>query len=131
MYDDQKQSYTAAGYVYPLNKCYKIRNRNSTLAAWEYEQCIDTYDQVADTLTMKCYSGNAGCNGKWHTPKWNETKKCGTCKDGWLVVCPHGIRPIEKVEVVPAGKYVWAVSSLSVNPSWYHVYSYSYFIEYA
>jgi hypothetical protein len=109
-----KQRWTAAGYEFPLNKCYTTRyKKNSLTDMWTVEQCIDTYDAITHTLIMKCFAPGSQCNDMWFTPTYNATAKCGECDKGQLAVCPGVVPPTTNPDAVPAGKYLWTVSSAS------------------
>jgi hypothetical protein len=107
-----KQTFTATGYEFPLNKCYTTRNKKKALTdAWTVEQCIDTYDAITHTLNMKCFATGSQCNAMW-TPTYDVTKNCGQCDDkGELVACPYVVPPTKQPDAVPAGKTIRKVSS--------------------
>ena len=133
-YDSEKKKYTADKYVYPLGKCYEMRQKmNNLTESWTYLTCKDTYDASAHNVTFRCYSRSHECHdtSKTYTPKFTETKKCGVCDKGELVLCPpEHVRPVNKLGATPAGMYTWAVSSskkykYKLSQLWFHVYVYT------
>mmetsp|Transcript_6755 Transcript_6755/g.16770 ORF Transcript_6755/g.16770 Transcript_6755/m.16770 type:complete len:374 (-) Transcript_6755:1380-2501(-) len=103
-----KYDWMATGYEIPLDTCYDMRSKKIYVTdPWVVEQCIDTYDPSTHTLQLKCYqeSSTARCDETQSNVTYSETKKCGVCDKGELVLCPYIIPPMQKMDPVPTGKF--------------------------